>query len=71
MIRQMKGDERGEAILVLIAGKFKQLLSLMYTDFNGIRTHDLCDSGAMLFQLSYELSQLAGNKFMCSRERTR
>ena len=22
--------------------------------FNGIRTHDLCDTGAMLYQLSYE-----------------
>ena len=22
--------------------------------FNGIQTHDLCDTGAMLYQLSYE-----------------
>ena len=23
--------------------------------FNGIRTHDLCDAGAMLYQLSFEM----------------
>ena len=26
--------------------------------FNGIRTHDLCEAGAMLYQLNYEASQL-------------
>ena len=26
--------------------------------FNGIRTHDLLDAGAMLFQLRYEATQL-------------
>ena len=27
--------------------------------FNGIRTHDLCDTGVMLYQLSYEVSMEA------------
>ena len=42
--------------------------------FNGIRTHDLCDAGAMLYQLSYEATQLGAGQFielMCSRERNR
>ena len=39
--------------------------------FNGIRTRDLCDTGAMLYQLSYEATywergQL--NEFISSRE---
>ena len=28
--------------------------------FNGIQTHDLCDTGVMLYQLSYEASWEAG-----------
>ena len=28
--------------------------------FNGIRAHNLCDTGAMLYQLSYEASLEAG-----------
>ena len=27
---------------------------------NGIRTHDLCDTGALLYRLSYEASMEAG-----------
>ena len=27
--------------------------------FNGIRTHGLCDTGVMLYQLSYEVSMEA------------
>ena len=40
---------------------------------NGIRTHALCDAGAMLYQLSYEATQLGAGQFVgirCSRERT-
>ena len=25
-----------------------------YSDFNGIRTHDLCNTGVVLYQLSYQ-----------------
>ena len=32
--------------------------------FNGIRTHDLCEAGAMLYQLSYEATQLGGDQFV-------
>ena len=30
--------------------------------FNGIRTHDLCHTGAMLYQLSYEATHCIGSK---------
>ena len=30
---------------------------------NGIRTHDLCDTGALLYQLSFQLSQLGAGYF--------
>ena len=30
----------------------------------GIGTHDLCDAGAMLYQLSYEDTQLAAGQFV-------
>ena len=33
--------------------------------FNGIRTHDLCDTGVMLYQLSYEVS-IMYNMYMAS-----
>ena len=38
---------------------------------NGIQTHDLCDAGAVLYQLSYqvnsvETSRFSRNKFHCS-----
>ena len=36
--------------------QFKQLCnrSLKNSGLNGIRTHDLCDAGAVLYQLSHE-----------------
>ena len=40
--------------------------------FNGIQTHDLCDTDAMFYELSYEASQLRNCQFIgiiCSRER--
>ena len=43
----------------------------MSSGFNGIRTHDLCDAGAMLYQLSYEATQLGSTQFVrliCSRQ---
>ena len=42
-------------------------------DFNGIGTDDLCNAGAMLFQMSDEATQLGAGQFvglMCSCERT-
>ena len=40
--------------------------------FNGIQAHDLCDTGAMLYQLSYEVThsciRLAGGKFKLSNQ---
>ena len=39
--------------------------------FNGIRTRDLCDTGAMLYQLSYEATHWERgqlNEFISSRE---
>ena len=34
------------------------IIAFLYTqkksDLNGIRTHDLCDTGAVLYQLSYQ-----------------
>ena len=41
---------------------------------NGIRIHDLCDVGEMLYKRSYKAGQLAAGEFvtpMRSRERTR
>ena len=38
---------------------------------NDCRTHDLCDAGMMLYQLSYEATQLGEGQFVvliCSRE---
>ena len=38
----------------------------------GIQTHDLCDAGAMLYQLSCETTQLGAGQFVgliCSREK--
>ena len=32
--------------------------------FNGIRTRDLCDTGAMLYQLSYEATHLERGQFI-------
>ena len=32
--------------------------------FNGIRIHDLYETGAMLYQLSYEATQLGGDQFV-------
>ena len=34
--------------------------------FNGIRTHDLCEAGAMLYQLNYEATWLGGDQFVVS-----
>ena len=37
----------------------------------GIRSHDLCDAGAMHYKLSYEATQLGAGQFVglrCSRE---
>ena len=39
----------------------------------GLETHDLCDAGAMLHQLSFEATQLGAGQFvglMCSHEST-
>ena len=39
--------------------------------FKGIRTHDLCDAGATLYQLSFEATHLGAGQFVgliCSRE---
>ena len=33
-------------------------------DFNGIRTHDLRDTGAMLYQLSYEATHWEQGQFI-------
>ena len=41
-------------------------------DLSGIPTHELCYAGAMLYQLSYEATQLRAGQFvglMFSRER--
>ena len=32
--------------------------------FNGIQTHDLCDTGAMLYQLSYEATHWERGQFI-------
>ena len=32
--------------------------------FNGIRTRDLCDTGAMLYQLSYEATHWERGQFI-------
>ena len=32
-----------------------------YSGLNGIRTHDLCDTGAVLYQLSYQANWEAGH----------
>ena len=48
--------------------------TIIVTVLNGIRTRDLCDVSAMLYQLSYEATQLGEGQFVglvCSRERTR
>ena len=51
-------------ILVLIR-------KIQAASFNGIGTHDLYDAGAMLYQLSYEATQLGAGQvigLMCSCE---
>ena len=39
-------------------------LSNWKEDFNGIRTHDLRDTGAMLYQLSYEATHWEQGQFI-------
>ena len=34
------------------------------TGSDGIRNHDLCDAGAMLYQMSYEANQLRAGQFV-------
>ena len=50
--------------ILAVVKQLKQLnqrnLWKKFWGFNGIRTHDLCDTGAMLYQLSYEASLEAG-----------
>ena len=51
-----------------LSGEFKQLLLYRHLknsgDFNGIRTHDLCDGSGMPHQLSYEPTQLKAGQFV-------
>ena len=46
-------------MIIAVNFQFKQLerRSLKKQGFNGIRTRDLRDTGAMLYQLSYEATQ--------------
>ena len=51
-----------------LSGQFKELSlteawKIQVTSTAEIRTHDLCDAGAMLNQLSFEATQLGGGQF--------
>ena len=55
--------KKNEMILAM-AGQFKQIVSYLQLknsgDFNGIRTHDLCDASAVLLLTEHEVTQLRG-----------
>ena len=72
-----------ELILTDNPAQFNDLAFVFYRHlknscgFNGIRTQDLCDAGAVqVYQLSNEatqlgVGQLVGRRLVCSHERTR
>ena len=53
-------------MIITVSFQFKQLerASLKKQGFNGIRTRDLRDTGAMLYQLSYEAKHWERGQFI-------
>ena len=39
-----------------LSSKVVKLMQKRSSGLNGIRTHDICDTGAVLYQLSYQAS---------------
>ena len=55
----MKNDHRSKFLTQLERGSLKK-----HQGFNGIRTCDLRDTGAMLYQLSYEATHWERGQFI-------